>query len=538
MKRLWTNIIIFFGCFLLLVTTLGAVLVIAPGMELLGIMYIRSTSGSVSVSESVSDANRFNTITVESDNIPVVIEFVQSYSLTVDFVEKYDGFAKAGPEPFINIKSTGTGLVIESHEYKPFFGFSRVEDAGLYVKIPMYYTNDIVVNSNKSKVKFAGQKASVNDVTINANGDITLCNDMALKTLTLNMGKKNATVADNVNITGRVVANSTHGDLYLPAGFNGMVEYTSTTGDLICAGCRQLTFKSTTGKVKGTGTQNPIINGDAFINTGGNVTIESIGGAGVIYSKHGKVVLGKENSLYNNRIQIATKTGDVTMFGTYTNVENTITTKYGDIIVDCLKNTTIELNRGELKVKDFQDGKIVSTFGDIEIINLQNAVIETQRGDVSIGDDDHEKVSGSATITTKNGNVDIENAGDCIFVITTQKGDISFSQNVEGKADIQITSKSGDVELENITGKTIVKTEGKISAEVYNINETIELIGKNKGVDVSVRNQCYLDLSSKKKIITAPGMAERAKTFNNVPEGENRFIKVTTEKGKIAVYVD
>ena len=535
MKRLWTNIMIFFGCFLLLVTTIGAVLIIAPGMELLGIMYIRSTSGTVSVSESVSDAINYETITIESDNIPVVIEFVQSYSLTVDFVDKYDGFAKAGDSPSIDIKSTGTGLVVQSFEYKPFLGFSRDAESGLFVKIPMYYTNDIVVNSNKSKVKFSGQKATVRDVTVNANGEITLANDMALHALTLNMGNKNAIVADNVNITGKVIANSKRGNLTLPAGFGGAVEFTSTTGDLLCAGCAQLTFKSDTGNIKGTANSNPIITGDANINTGGSITIESIGGAGIIYSKHGKVTLGKENTTYTNRFKINTKSGKLTMYGKYTNHENSITTKYGDIKIDFLENANITLNRGDATIINFDNGKIVSTSGDITIWNIQNSVIETKSGDVEIGVDG--KIAGGATITTKSGDVEIKNAGETKFTIVTETGDVSFAQNVENISELNIQSTKGDVELIDVSGKTTVTTNGKIFASIYNLNSMVELTGKNKKVEVTVRNKCYVDLSSKKKIETAPNMEERVKAFKNVPEGEERYLKISTNKGKIAVYV-
>ena len=112
MKKLWVNIGIFFGCFLLLITCLGAVLIIAPGMELLGIMYIRSTSGSVEVRHTVADVGGFETIFIQSDNIPVKVEFIQSYTLRVSLVEEYNGFAKAGDTPTVKISHQGDTVSI------------------------------------------------------------------------------------------------------------------------------------------------------------------------------------------------------------------------------------------------------------------------------------------------------------------------------------------------------------------------------------------------------------------------------------------
>jgi len=535
MKRLWTNILIFFGCFLLLVTTIGAVLIIAPGMELLGIMYIRNTSGTVEARESIPDAITYDKITVESDNIPVTIKFIQSYSLNVKFIEKYDGFAKAGPEPYMKVTVIGSEVKIESFEYKPFIGYSRDKESGLFVEVPMYYTNDIEVNSNKSKVHFVGQKATVGNVTINAKGEVILANDLSLKTLNLNFGNKDATIADSVVMSGRVIATSTRGDLTLPVGFSGMVEYRSSTGDLKCAGCGQLKFTSKMGKVKGTTAGLPIINGDVEINTGGSVTIDRIAGSASIYTKNGKVSLGSEGQTYTNRLNVNTKSGSITMTGNYTNEENKITSKYGKIVLDHITNGTITTNYGKVSIKYLKDGNVASKSGDVEVNKIESSTIETKSGDVKIGD--VEKYDSSASIKTKSGEIAVENVGDGLFDLTTNSGDVTFTQNTEGKSEIVIQSTKGDVELVNITGKTSVNTSGKINASIYNINDTIKLVGKNKKVNVSVRNNCYLDLTSKKNIETAPNVEGKTKSFSNVPDGETKYIKIETNKGKISVLV-
>lgn len=535
MKRLWMNIIIFFGCFLLLVTTLGAVLIISPGMELLGIMYIRSTSGSVHASKSITNATEFETITIESDNIPVYIEFVQSYSLKIDLVEKFNGFAKAGEEPYFEVSTTHSEVAVKSYEYKPFLGYSRDAESGLYIKVPMYYNNNIVVNSNKSKVSFSGQKVKLGDITVNAKGAVTLSNDMEIGTLTLNIGNKDAIVSDGVKMSGKLVATSGRGDLTLPAGFSGMADFTSTTGDLKCAGCGQLIFKSKTGKVKGTQLGNPIITGDVDIHTSGDVTIESIGGSAIINSGNGDVTLGKTGEIFNKRTVITTKIGKVTMLGTFTNEENVITTKYGKINLEKVKNASITSKYGKITAQEITNCLVESSRGGVVAETINGSTIKTTSGDVKIGGS--EIMNGGATITTTSGDVEILNAGATEFNITTTSGDVSFDQNTKEQSSLTVTSKKGNINLINLNGETYVSTTKKITASIYNLNDSVTLIGKNKDVSVTVRNSVYVDLSSSKKIVSAPRMEEQVKNFNTVPEGENKYLKIVTQKGEISVVV-
>lgn len=534
MKKLWSNIGIFFGCFLLLVTFIGAVLVIAPGMELLGIMFIRSTSGSVKQTEYVADAHHYKTINITSDNIPVVVEFVQSYTLSAILVEDYNGFAKAGGTPTVKVASSADTIVVEASEYKPFLFHSRGEESGLFIKVPMYFNNNIVINSNKSNIKFSGQKASVQDITIITGGAIELGTDMDMNSLALTMGNKSAVVSDEVNMNGTVKVKSKGGDLSLPTGFDGKVEFTSTTGDLLCASCGQLSFNSKSGRVRSLNNILPSITGDCVINTNGAVTIGYVGGSLSVTANHGKVTYGEDGKLYVNRVSILTKTGKVILKGVYTNPENKITTKYGDISVEQARQMTISTQYGDVEVKRLDLGSITTKSGDVDVeLIISDGEITTKGGDVEIGMAD--KFTLGAKITTKGGDVEIVNAGDSSFVITTSSGDVSFTQG-EGKvAKLEINSEKGDVNLNEISGETTVNTTGKIIASVKNITKPITLNGKNKEVTVSVKQHCYCDLSSNKKIVSAPGMEGEHKTFNSVPEGVNQYIKITTKKGKIAV---
>lgn len=536
MKKIIFNILIFFGCFLLLLTSIGAVLIIAPGMELLGLMYIRSTSGNIDKTEFVSDATGYKSIQINSNNIPVVIEFVQSYSLTVNLVEDYNGFARAGAEPSVDVISTGEDIVIKSHEYKPFLGYSRGETSGLYVKIPMYYTNNIIVNSNKSSVLFSGQRVVLNDITINASGKINFNNNMDMHSLVLNFGNKRAIISDNVNLNGTIYATSKRGSLTTPAGFTGSLNFTSTTGDLICADCGQLTFKSKTGRIKSNGSL-PHIMGDAYIETSATVTLGKVDGSLVAYTKNGNITVGAEGETYTNRTEINTSRGSVTMKGTYTNVENNIKTKTGKINVDSATNIKVSSGRGTVTVNNISSSKITTKNGKIRVNNADNTILETGAGLVSVGGE-NQSVS-NLLITTKSGKVVVSEACTGEFNITTTSGSVDFTQKKGEDAKLTIVSKKGAVKLTNITGETNVTTSGKINATLLSLTKPVVLNGKNKAVTVELKRDCLLDLSSKKKIEKAPDMITQEKTFKTVPEeGADAYLKVVTEKGKISVLLN
>ena len=539
MKKLWVNIGIFFGCFLLLVTSLGAVLIIAPGMELLGLMYIRSTSGSVYAREIISDVAQFDHIYIESNNIPVRVEFIQSYSLRVELVDEYNGFAKAGETPTIKVSHHGDTIVVESNEYEPFIAHSRSDASGLIVKIPMYYTNNIMVVSQKSDVHFCGQTASVNDIVVNTGGDILFSNDLSMHSLNLNLKNNDAVISNSVVMSGHIVAKSKSGDLTVPAGFSGKLDFDSTSGDLFVGGCAGLNFNSKSGRIGGIGNVLPNITGDAFINTGGKVEIGYIGGAGIINAGNGKVIIGEDGKEFASRLEIFTKLGEIKMRGRFTNVENKINSKYGDIKIESMSNFCVETTYGDIEVSKIDTyGKIVTHSGDVDVDEVVGKVeIESKSGDVKIGE--ASKVLENAYIATKSGDIEVFNAGNGEIQIETKSGDIEFTQDTACKSKLTINAEKSNVYLSGITGETTVSTKGKIFATIHDLNHPVTLTGKNKAFEVHVRKVCYVDLESKKTIEAAPDLTEKTKTYNNTPETETeQVLKIRTARGKISVIKD
>lgn len=539
MKKLWVNIGIFFGCFLLLITCLGAVLIMAPGMELLGIMYIRKTSGSVESKHTISNAGQFQNIYVESDNIPVEIEFIQSNSIRVELIEQYDGFAKASPSPKVEIAHQGDTIVIKSHEYKPFIAHSRSEESGFKIKVPIYYNNNITVVSRKSKVDFCGLGAAVNDILVDTGGEVRFESDLKMHALNLTLDGNNAIISDAVVMYGSIVAKSNGGDLTIPQGFQGRVEFTSSNGDLFLGKCAQLTFKSKTGDLRGVGGELPHIFGDAIIRTDGKIQIGGIEGSGIINAGNRTVSIGKKDSLCLARLEIYTTLGDVNLIGAFTNSQSKIKTKYGDITIESVAYANIETTMGDVEINNtLIDGQITTKSGDVSVQVVSGLInITTKSGDVELGCNNY--VLDNVNATTKSGDIEVLNAGNGEIVLTTNSGDVEFYQATEYKSKLTINANKSNVVLNGLTGETNVVTNRKITASVYDVNEPINLTGKNKRVEVHVRKTCYVDLESKKDIEVAPGMVEPTKKYRNAPLSETKqIITIKTNKGEIAVITD
>lgn len=539
MKKIWLNLVIFVGCFLLLVTTLGTILIMAPGMELLGVMFIRSTSGAIKKSYSVTDSTLYREVVVQADNIPITIEFVQSYVLTADMVEEFNGFAKAGDAPTLDVSTTSSTIQVKSHEYEAFLAYSRSEESGLIVKVPTYYTNKITIKSDKSPVTFCGLSADLTDVSIETKGSIQLNTDMVVQNLTLNMGNKDAVIGEDVDIAGFISINTKRGDVSVPKGFTGNIYFKSDSGDIRIANCGDLKVESKTGDVEGVEDEKPIVYGNVNIETGGSVELGQVYGDASISTHHGNVTIGDEKSVHSNKYEIITKSGDVKLNGTFENEANKIVTSSGDITLGNINSFDIQTKYGNIEIDESKDSVISTKSGDVFIKKTSGKhIISTNNGDVTLGDGTKEGVTNSAVVTTIGGNVKITNAIGTEFAIKTTSGDVYFTQNSSKIVKLNIESKRGDILGTGLSGEAKIKTKGKINLEIDEMNGKVDVEGKNRNVNVVVHDTCYYDIISKKNIEQAPELTTKTKTYNTVPAKGNHdtnTLKITTNKGKIIV---
>lgn len=539
MKKLWFNLIIFCGCFLLLVTTLGTVLILAPGMELLGVMYIRSTSGAIYESKSVTEATGYDEIVVKSDNIPITIEFVQSFLLTANMVEEYNGFAKAGETPTLDVEATSSAININSNEYESFFAYSRSQNSGLVVKVPIYYAKNLVIESRRSNITFLGLGSTLTDVKIKTKGSVLFQNDLVVKNLELNIGNKDAIVGDEVNIDGYLLINSGRGDVFIPDGFTGNVYFKSDSGDINLASCGSLKVESKTGDVNANNNKLPKIIHGADIKTNGNVTLHSVGDKAVIKSGNGDLTIGETEVEHINEYDIETRSGNVTLLGNYLNKDSKIKTTSGDVSIENCISTDIVTKYGNVSISNSTNNTIQTKSGDVNISNLFGIHnITTNNGNVILGEKSKTNNVSEASVTTIGGDVSIYNATGGVYNIKTTTGDIEFVQDKDKVVELTVCSNRGDINLQGINGTTTVITKGAVTANIARVNGKVTIEGKNRRVNVVVEDNCYFDLKSKKNIEMAPGLNGKSKIFNTVPESSNledRTLQITTKRGKIAV---
>lgn len=541
MKRLGFNISIFLGCFVLLIVILGAVLVLAPGMELMGVMFIRSTSGAVHQAKKIESATAYKQIYVETDNIPVHINFVQSYTVTANFLEEYNGFAKASATPSVSVEVTTNGIEIKSDEYEPFLVHSRSKESKLLVSVPMYYHNKLVVKGGKSNVIVGGLPASLSDVFISTDGKVELNNDINVKNLELDLGNKDATIGEDVNIQGYIIVNSKAGDVSVPEGFTGNISFTSTSGNLNIASCGDLNYTSKTGSVLPYNDKKAEVFGKINIETNGDVTLGNFYDSATVKSTNGDVTIGTEGETNANAISIESRSGDITLLGSFTNKSNKISSRSGDIIIEEVKGIAIESTYGNITLVKADAVSVKTKTGNVNIKNLiSHSEITTNNGDVTIGTNNIEEGSaiGGATITTIGGDIVVLNASGETYSLKTNSGNIDFTQEKGAKCVLNISSNRGDVSLVNVYGAVNATTNGSIYVDVYKMGGKIDLTGKNRNVNVILRDTAYFDLTSKKNIKSAPNLKDDAKTFFTVPLSGNHddsVIKITTNKGKIAI---
>ena len=537
MKKLWLNISIFFGCFLVLVTCLGAVLVLAPGMELLGVMFIRHTSGAVNAVEEVTDATGYSSIYVKCDNAPVNVQFVQSFSFTANLVERYDGFAKAAEEPTVKLSASRGDILVESSEYKPFLAHTRGKDTGLIIKVPIYYTHRLTIEANTSDITFSGGAANLSEVIIKTRGGINVKNELGVRRFVIDAGAKNITLGDSVNVESSLSVTSTSGDLTLPKNHETHVDFKSVSGDLYLNTCGYLKFTSSTGKIKKLGDELPQIFGDIEIETSSDVALADVHGYAKINTKNGDLTIGTEDSVISGKLTITTKSGKVKIGGKITNRENKITTTSGDVILDSVRDVNITTKYGNISIEEVEFAKITSKSGNVEIKTLtKGSEIKTNNGDVSIGSGE-ESVASQSTISTIGGDIKVSNAQTGEYIISSSTGNVMFSQQEGSEVNLDVKSKIGDVSVGNASGKINLETKGSINIKIIKMLGEINIKGGNNDVQVVYEDNCYFDVTSKKYLKDLPGMKEKSKTYSNVPKNavESQIVTISTNKGAVII---
>lgn len=530
MNKIAFNIFLIFSGFLVIVVGLAVTMMLAPGADILGVRYIRSTSGSYYESESIyCGSSGIDEFIVTCDNIPTTIKFVQSNNFTVEMNEMFNGYTKTVENPDIAVDNNGNIVNFIVREYVPFVYHNRLQGSGLTVCIPIYYTGKVAVTSNKSNIVVDGLNGTLSELTITTNGKVDV-SDVAISNLNLSVGSKDVNIASGAKITNLgIVANNA--DIAIVDEIYEKITYKADGGSLRFKSCKELNVEATGASIGRSGEEIATVLRNATIKMNGDLELE-VKGDSIIDNKNGDVVLGVEDVNYYGQTTITTSGGNIQLNGSIYG-DAVLTTKRGDITANKLSLVEIKTMYGQIEIDSCKEGKITAGSSDVIVKSCDGTIaVSTRSGNVLLGNIDA-TFNGNAEISTLGGDVSITNANGSSCNVSTSSGDVSFLGSQANNTSLNIKSKKGYVNAENITGKTRIETAGEINLLVSSAKSGITIVGKNKDVNIQVPDDATLNCNTavNGKIV----VFEETIKEKNYKTDENADILVTTNKGKITV---
>ena len=542
MKKLKLNIILIVSSFIALIAGLAVVMVIAPGADILGLKYIRSTSGSIDTAESyyVGDLLQGD-IVVNGDNILTKVNFVQSYSFTVRLVDVYNGYCKSDADPDVKMEIVDGIINFTSNEYHPFVYHNRTEESALYINIPIYLKGRVTVNCKSSNVLVCGMSGTLDELIINTSGKVTVEDGARLNNLSVNVASKNVTISEKVEVNGNVSIKSSNSDVTILCPVSGNINMESKGGSLKFKSCKDLVLKGSSTFVGSSYDGVNIVNGNTNIETNDDISLCPIGDVSIV-TKRGKVTIGETDYEINSNVNVITKSGKITTIGKF-NGETNLTTTSGDFAISWLKNANIKTIYGQVSANRIDGGTINAGNSNVTILFVQDNInIVTRGGDVNLGSLSS-SFDGSATIKTTVGDVNIKNAKGKNYEITTEYGDVTFNAVEVNKSKLKVTSYCGDISAYNCCAETEIKSNGKINCTINSRTAKTVIEGKNKDVCVTLKYKYIYSLHSSKlnNIFINEEVVECVEdATESVYDPEPSYggldrLKVSTNKGKIVI---
>ena len=542
MKKIFMSLIIFLACVLVFALGMGVVVMIAPGVNMFGVEYIRSTLDAKTISKSVQNADaKCENIIVNSHEIDVNVNFVQSHTLTAEYIHNYRGFANEPKEPELKLESANKDIVISTVEYDKFLLGGHVnENCCLNINVPMYYKGSITIISEKSDVIVKGHNASINNLSIKTNGTPEIKSNLIVNTLSLNTTYKIVNLNENVKVNKNLIFDVTGGSFTVANPVGGDIYYKSNSGTLNFVSCNDLNFSSQSGKIIANINQvAPIVLGNCNIKTSGDITLASVGKDANIENKNGDIKIGSVDGLYSGNYLLTSSRGDCTLIGTFLSSVN-LETKSGNLNADNIADLTFKTKRGALILNSCEVLLVEAGIGDIKVSNiLADAKISATSGKIDLGLEDYDSIIANCKVVTKSGDVDICDIQGALYDIQTRSGDIELENNYKAIATISLKSRTGSIEADLVNGITNIESRGEIKVSVYDFNGAVSIVGNNKDVKVKVLKDGFYDLESvKKNIEKAPGLgivSKKYKTSTSTTD-PNKILKVYTKWGGIEVY--
>ena len=458
MKRFWVTTGIVFGLVLLFIVGLGVILMLSPGSRIFGLQYVSAFIGKNDVTEAYSDYIDGD-IYITSNDIPVVLSIEPYGKTSVEFSQHYHGFTTDKTNiPNCKIERTTQGLEIETAEIGRFLIFGRNDKYSLTVRIPASWAtsgrHSIYVNGKNSPITINNADdttLSFINLSLLGNNSLTINTKLTCKNLTAytrNAAEFNKNiVAENYDISSNgaslTFGGTIEGNLTAKTT-NGYVHFYKVKGDV--------NIKTSSGEVAGIENNNPIVYGNANIETG-----------------RGRVVI--DELLSSN---------------------NTIKTAGGSVTINTMIGGTINADRATITIGDMVSGTINGGVKDVKIGSVSNsATIVSTKGNIYVGNEANAKTAKNIIASSTNGKITATNTVGSVK-LTTTNGDVVLKN--KSANDIKIDSAK-TVTATGLMGNVNVSAKKDISLTFSAINGNVNVDGSAGCHNINI-NATQTNLSS------------------------------------------
>lgn len=541
MKKPVFNLFLLLGCILIFIAGLCIVLILAPGVSFFDVSYVRATNSKYEMSYSVTEVDKYENIVVYGKSTPITVEFVQKQNAVVTFNQNFSGFSRSGEEgPQLFVTENNRTLSITVNEYEPFgYGREYHDNTGLHIEVPIYYSGNIGITANNSPINFCGLFGEINNISLTTQGKITFSDKLGFGNVEISTDNRDIVIGEDISINGNLLVVTNRADLSVANRVGGSFSFTSTYGIVNFAGSfGDATIETKYGEVFGY-KDSCIIGGKAVITAGGKVNLTQVDGNANIHTNSGDVIIGKNDiSPVGGSLMVTTNSGDINLHGSFYAEQVSVKTNSGDLYAYHVGTLVVTSKYGHIDVTSVDVAEIAGGSGRVKVDHVTVSIVATtKKGDIVLSYIDGLSIA-EAKLETTNGKIFVYNPSTCTYNITTKKGDVFFYGNANSPSVVNITSKSGDVVATKISGRTIIKTNGKVNATVFSPSAKISIVGRDKNVTVDLLGEfeVFFDLSSKKKNIVAPGVTTKTNEYiTTTPGTENKTIEIDTRWGQITV---
>lgn len=542
MKKPLFNLLIVLACVVLLFIGLGMVLIIAPGIKIFDIQYMRKANSLYEQTIKADAVSVYEKIEVNGLSTDINIKFVQAQDLKGYYRQNFSGFTRSkieSPE-FFAVEEDNT-LKITIREYEPFIYGTQNGETGLTLEVPVYYNGKIDITANNSNVSFSGLVGNIDTISVNTKNSVVFNDGLTVNNLKLTVVNKKVELGEKVNVNGSIDMTSKNASLIVANPIGGDLNFNSTSGSVTVSDINgKCNVNTKNGKLTSYTEAKATIGGDADIFASGGVDLFTIKGEGKIETKGGKVYIGATDKVAENKkLDITTKSGQITFSGEIASDEINITTKSGAIEAEKLNKLNVSSSSGKINISNVNFAHIDTESSEVNILTVnEKAEVKTKSGKVRLSSIDGGIVA-NADVTTVKGEVNIYHPTEGIYNISTRNGKVNFFGDKDYSSELNvIAEKRSDVNATNISGKTYIKTEGKVNIEVLSMNAPINIEGRDKSVDILLSADLYpyYNLNSEKKNVSVVGTDSNTKSYITTAEGrENDTITVSTRWGVITV---